>query len=135
MMMSKKKKPLKWQDIWSLPLNYDDISYVWSANNTMTLMFEYDIDNEVIHKIVNALNGAGTFKIKNLTVDRSDFFENDEYIFCIRGWGSLHSPNGFNLSCDHAAQLQDEFAQYILKHLHDKHLFTVLINLSCIHKL
>jgi hypothetical protein len=51
--------------------------------------------------------------------DDIEFYYDNEFVFTIRGWGHLTSPGGRNLSMDEAANIQDDFAQWILETLNN----------------
>ena len=44
---------------------------------------------------------------------------NNVPILLIRGWGMLTGVGGYNLDPNVAAQIQDDFAEFILKQLND----------------
>ena len=116
---------MDWKEVYKLPFKYDDYNYVWADNGTMTLTFDIDYCEEdkrdVILKVVNKLNGDSSIKFKNKfeLKDDIEFYYDNEFVFTIRGWGHLTSPGGRNLSMDEAANIQDDFAQWILKTLNN----------------
>jgi hypothetical protein len=118
---------MDWKDIYQQPFLWDEYGhYVWSNNGTMTFTFDFSFDNteklNIIGKIVEKLNGNNNIKFDNIfkLQDNIDFFYNDEFAFCIRGWGKLTGTGGgLNLSTDEAMKIQDEFAKWVLQTLND----------------
>lgn len=112
-----------WTGVWQLPLSYD-YGYAFSENRVMALTF--DCDDDEAQKIVDVINGDSNEKITNLHYDETEFFNfsiksDDESIkkplFCVRGWGHLIGPGGLGLSEERAAELQDEFIEFIKERL------------------
>jgi hypothetical protein len=114
---------MNWKTIYKFPLRYDDAGYVWSDNNTMTLMFSeyFDDKQHIVDIIVRKLNGDSsiTFDKKFTIQDNIDFYYGNEYAFCIRGWGRLISAGGYNLTDEQAINIQDSFAEWILETLNN----------------
>jgi len=116
---------MDWKKIYKLPFKCDDYNYVWTDNGTMALTFDIDYCEEyqrdVMLKVVNKLNGDSSIKFKNKfeLKDDIEFYYDNEFAFTIRGWGHLTSPGGLNLSMDEAANIQDDFAQWILETLNN----------------
>ncbi len=114
--MKSKKQKLKWEDVYKLPLKYDGISYAWTKDNIMALMFTDLVSNKNAQDIINIINGTENIKEDRLKwrVDGVDFYFNDLYLFCVRGWGHLTGVGGLNLSEQKAEQIQDDFIKYII---------------------
>lgn len=114
---------MDWKKVYKLPFRCDDYNYVWADNGTMTLTFDIDYCEEdkrdVILKVVNKLNGDSSVKFKKKfeLIDDIEFYYDNEFVFTIRGWGHLTSPGGLKLSEDKAANIQDDFAKWILNTL------------------
>jgi len=106
----------KWDQIYKLPLKLDDYNtYAWSKNGTMSLMFDGRIKKEDKEKIIKCINGEINFKISNLNEKDTEFFDGDDYIFCVRGWSYL--TRTLNFKVNKAAKIQDDFCKYILNKL------------------
>jgi hypothetical protein len=112
------KKIKSWEDVYKLPLKLDEYGnqYVWCDNDVMAITFDSLTDNER-DECVKAINGKSNFKINNLSYKDSDFYQNSEYIFCVRGWGHLTGIGGLNLSAKKALKIQDGFVNYIFEKL------------------
>lgn len=109
-----KKNITTWQQVYKLPLHLDEhSSYAWSENDTMSLMFDGDYKKNR-QNIIDAINGVNEFKISNLSINGCDFFENGNYIFCVRGWGNLTGIGALNFKKEKAIKIQDGFINYIL---------------------
>lgn len=115
----KLQKNQTWQDIYELPLKYDMITYAFSANDTMTLMFDEKINLGKSLNIVRKINEPNfEYNLENLTHKGCDFYQNDKYIFCVRGWGYLTGYLG--LSEEKALEIQNGFIEYIYNQIKDK---------------
>jgi hypothetical protein len=113
----KNKEITNWKQVYQLPIKYDGVTYAWSKNNNMTLMFERSISEKDRILIVDAINGESNLKIENLTFDGCDFLLEGGHIFCVRGWGNLIGQGGLNLSEDRATEIQDGFINHVFKSL------------------
>tara|TARA_R110002124_G_scaffold286593_1_gene467970 strand:- start:639 stop:977 length:339 start_codon:yes stop_codon:yes gene_type:complete len=103
-----------YKDYYKLPLHTDKYgSYVWAENGTMAMQFNSKVDKKDRNKIVEKLNGNNDLKIPNIKKDGVDFYDGDNYIFCVRGWGGLTGTGALNLSQDKAAKIQDDFCDFI----------------------
>lgn len=108
-----KKEITKWQQVYQLPIKYDDMNYCWSKNGTMTLMFDEVVSEKDRQMIVKAVNGETELKMEGLTFDGCDFLLNGTYIFCVRGWGNLTGTGALNLPEEKALKIQDEFINHV----------------------
>lgn len=108
-----KNEIYKWEQIYELPISYDGLLYCWSKNNTMSLMFNDTLNEEQINKIINSINGIEKIKIEKLSNKGCDFFINEKYVFCVRGWGKLTGVGALNLSVEKAVKIQDGFIKHI----------------------
>jgi hypothetical protein len=103
-----------YKDYYKLPLHNDKYgSYVWAENGTMTLMFNREVKKIDREKIVGKLNGTNELKILNIKKDGIDFYDGDNYLFCVRGWGGLTGIGALNMKEDKAAKIQDDFCDFI----------------------
>lgn len=112
---------MKWQDVYKLPLNLDEWSdnYAWCKDGTMALTFDGLSVNER-ERCVKTINGEDNFKISGLSFDGCDFYQNGDYIFCVRGWGNLTGIGALNLPEEKALEIQDGFVQYIFDKLKEQ---------------
>jgi|AntDeeMinimDraft_6_1070357.scaffolds.fasta_scaffold09260_2 hypothetical protein len=108
-----KKEITKWEQVYQLPIKYDDMNYCWSKNGTMTLMFDEVVSEEDRQMIVKAVNGETELKMEGLTFDGCDFLLDGTYIFCVRGWGNLTGIGALNLPEEKALKIQDEFINHV----------------------
>lgn len=114
---------MDWKKVYQLPFKSDEIGYVWANNGTMTLMFGYDCETfeemNFIKKVVDKLNGDSSIKFdSNFEMkDSIVFYYDNEYSFCVRGWGCLTGVGGYNLSDEEATKTQNEFVNWILETL------------------
>ena len=119
-----------------LPLKaYDhDLSYIWTDDTEMALNYlnddlKIDTDSEFKKAIddrddlVKMINGEVPGKFKNIEIDKHDpgiiIIEGAPRLM-IRGWGMLTSQNHFNLFNNQAADIQDQFRDYIIDQLREK---------------
>lgn len=81
--------------------------------------------NEERKRIIDQINGKTeinrfTEKLRYEGESSTIYLENggDDLIFIIiRGWGNLTGTGGHNLDVEKAAEIQDEFGEYIIKRL------------------
>lgn len=117
---------MNWKKFFKLPLKLDEppySSYAWTDDNEMALMFDGELNREYCQYIVDVINGDIKVKgeVHGLTLDGPvDFLKNGEYIFCVRGYGSLTGIGGHNFSEKKADKIQDDFVKYILKKLNNE---------------
>ena len=106
-----------WEKVYQLPIHVDKFgSYAWSKNGTMALMF-IDISEEDCFKIINSINGVEKNTIKGIHNDGPDFYQDNDLIFYVRGWGNLTGTGGLNYSEEKAIKIQDGFITHVLKSL------------------
>ena len=121
---------------YKLPLKaYDhDLNYIWTDDTEMALNYldddlKIDTDSEFKKAIndrdnlVRMINGGIPGKFKDVEIDKHDpgviIIEGVPRLM-IRGWGMLTSQNHFNLSNNQAADIQDQFRDYIIDQLREK---------------
>ena len=105
---------------YKLPLKLDEApysTYAWTEDDNMALMFDDNIDREDAQKIIDIINDEREDKLAILTFEGVDFFNNEKYIFCIRGWGNLTGTGANNLPQDRAEVIQDNFRDFIYNKL------------------
>lgn len=108
---------ISWKDVYKLPLEYDGYTYCWSKNGTMSIMFSRDVSEKDRKRIVDSINGKSSSKIDGLTSNGPDFYQDNQYLFCVRGWGYLTGIGGLNLPEKKAIKLQDDFINHVLDKL------------------
>ena len=121
---------------YKLPLKaYDhDLNYIWTDDTEMALNYldddlKIDTDSEFKKAIndrdnlVRMINGGIPGKFKDVEIDKHDpgviIIEGVPRLM-IRGWGMLTSQNHFNLSNNQAADIQDQFRDYLIDQLREK---------------
>lgn len=130
----KQNSELTWRDVYKPPFHLMKYSSSWlnSSNGTQSITFNTDLvyDNKpFIDYIIAKLNGEKEIKSD---IDRSKyvygldigeiFVENEslkQKIGIIRGWGHLIGCGALNLDPDHAAKIQDSFAQWVIDTLNN----------------
>lgn len=109
-----------WKNYYKLPLRYDVHShYAFTADNVMALTFGA-IDSASAEKIVSIINGFIESSIHGLTLEDGVFRLDGDTLMMVRGWGHLTGTGARNLDGDKAAEIQDEFAEYIFNRLKTK---------------
>jgi hypothetical protein len=111
-----KKKPKSWEEYYKLPIKYN-YSYGYCKNDTMALTFNHDLSDEDCEKIVDVINGNSEMKINGLAHIGTNFYQDGEYIFCVRGWGGLIGIGALNMSEEEALKIQDGFIEYVFNKL------------------
>ena len=112
---------MSWKDVYQLPLHLDPYgSYAWSANDTMSLMFEDNLSDEFRQEVVDCINGKNYVDTEGWTYDVVDFYFKGEYMFCVRGWGHLTGTGALNLPEHEAERIQDGFIKHIAERLNAK---------------
>jgi len=114
---------MKYTEAFKFPLHYDGMCYIYGKDNGMVIQFDLDdeTDDKFRYNLVKKLNGEKDISLTIPTLSYNK--EEQEYTidgkpFMIqRGWGNLTSPNCLNLTNEKAAQVQDEFAEFVLKTL------------------
>lgn len=93
-------------------------SLVSDLNGNFSFQFETP-DPHLRRDILNAINGKGNPKLKNVSYDRSTgcISDGEMKLILIRGWGYLTGTGGLNLSDKEAAEIQDDLANYIVEKL------------------
>ena len=102
-----------WEKVYQLPIHTDKYGpYAWAKNGTMALMFK-NISKIDRFKIINSINGIEKHTIKGLNNKGCDFYQDDDLIFYVRGWGNLTGIGALNYSEEKAIKIQDGFINYI----------------------
>lgn len=117
---------MNWREVYQLPFRTDEYGiYMWSNNGTTTFTFTLScVDSKrqkMIDDIVNKLNGDSSIKFDSkFTLRNNIYFQyNGDNVFFIRGWGKLTGIGGYRLPADEAANIQEEFAKWVLETLNN----------------
>ena len=117
---------------YQFPLKEDTYGYnkVWDATG-QTNAFDfvlpfitekpvYDVSEISKENFIKIINGED-IKIKDpnvvFTLEKGVIKLNDTHLLMVRNWGRLIGVGGFNLPREKATQIQDDFANYVLKKL------------------
>lgn len=116
-----------WEDVYKLPLRKDIHSdWVYDANDNFVFQFEYEETNAASYRKIlgeqiltlDVINGKihekvdATFRYDNGTILMFGI-----PFITMRGWGNLTGSGAMRLSSDEAANIQDTFAEFIIKQL------------------
>jgi hypothetical protein len=111
---------IKVKNYYKLPLEYDEFgSFAMSDTGNVSLMFEFDLEEDICKQIVNIINGGPNSLNKKFYLENNtDFYILDENqnkidMFIVRGWSNLI----IEISHEQARKLQKKFTDYILKML------------------
>lgn len=118
---------MDWKEIYKPPFHIDEYGiYMWSKNHTTTFTFCLSCDDiverqNIINNIVNKLNGDSSIKFDSKFTLRNNiyFSYGSKSVFHIRGWGKLTGIGGYRLPADEAANIQEEFAKWVLETLNN----------------
>jgi len=102
-----------WKEIYQLPLEYDGFNYAFGKNGVMAITFNFGMNKDDKSKIIDIINGIDDNTIKDINFKGCDFYQDKEYIFCVRGWGYLTGCGALNYSEEKAIKIQDNFIKYI----------------------
>ncbi len=113
-----KKKIEHFVEVWKLPLHRDENSsvYAWSDNGVMALTFTTD-DGSLIDAIINRINDKACEISGKWERSGTTFYRDGKCAFIVRGWGHLVGGGALRLPVEKAAQIQDEFCDFILSQL------------------
>jgi hypothetical protein len=123
----------KFKEYFKFPLKMWDCmdSKVFTSDNKMAFDWMIDIPRKYKETLLDKINGVESrnFQIKK------EFWHDDGIIYCkflggeregqtvriccMRGWGMLTGVGGHNLHANTAAEIQDAFAEYIVKQLNN----------------
>lgn len=125
-----------YKDIYKLPLRKAKYgSWVYDSNSNFVFQFEtkYDENGNYLfgwvdfeNRILDCINGISPLVTQSdtvFTLNEGDIFIIQSgiksHIITIRGWGNLTGIGAHNLSGDEAANIQDTFAEFIIKQLNN----------------
>lgn len=107
---------------YKMPL-HDDYPYVMCNDRGMAFNWMISGYSTVRKTIIDKINGKSKHQFKHRFFYRDGYIsflnENEEtkHILFVRGWGHLIGIGGYNLPPKKAAQIQDEFAEYIVEQI------------------
>lgn len=107
---------------YELPLR-DDYPYISCKDGAMAFNWMISGDSTVRKTIIDKINGKSKHKFKHKVFYRDGFIsflnekEETKHLLLVRGWGHLTGGGGYNLPPKKAAQIQDEFAEYIVEQI------------------
>ena len=109
---------MTFKDIYKLPLKKDEHSstYIWSNNNVMTFTVLTDND-KLITDVINKINDNNNISFNNVKHESGRIFIDNTPILLIRGWGHLIGQAALKLNHKKAAQIQDDFAEFVVNKL------------------
>lgn len=95
------------------------------CNDGMMMAFNWlaNCSDDVKKVIIDKINGESTHKFKHkFFLEEGKIFFVDENekrrnLLLVRGWGHLIGVGGYNLSAEKAAEIQNEFANYVVEQL------------------
>jgi hypothetical protein len=110
------------KDVYLFPFELMDDDFHWVYDKKGNFVFQFEVhDKEKKKKLLAVINGEDNLTNPELSFVHKDGCVTDSKtgvdVILIRGWGNLTSPNGFNLSPEEAANVQDTLADYIVEKL------------------
>ena len=60
-----KSKKITWENVYQLPIGYDNIGYCWTKNRVMALTFSFDLSEELSFTIELEDGNYNSFEIKD----------------------------------------------------------------------
>ena len=107
---------------YKLPL-HDYHPYIFCDDNSMAFNWMISGDSTVRKTIIDKINGKSKHQFKHKVFYKDGFIsflnekEETKHLLLVRGWGHLIGGGGYKLPPEKAAQIQDEFAEYIVEQL------------------
>lgn len=107
---------------YELPLR-DDYPYIFCNDGAMAFNWMISGDSTVRETIIDKINGKSKHQFKHKVFYRDGkicYINNKgdiQLLLLVRGWGHLIGGGGHNLPPKKAAQIQDEFAEYIVEQI------------------
>lgn len=123
----------QFQDYFKFPLRMWESmsSKVWTNDNKMAFDWMINVPRETKQKLLDRINGT----VNTPYTVKKEYWHDSGIIYCrllsgekegiefkmlrIRGWGMLTGVGGYNLDNKTAAEIQDAFAEYIVKQLNN----------------
>jgi len=95
---------------------------ITDSKHQFVFQFQFD-DEKAQRKILDAINGLQNLINPELSFKHKEGFivdNKDRQLILIRGWGNLTGQGGHKLSAEEAANVQDTFAEFIVKQLNKR---------------
>ncbi len=116
---------MTFKEVYKFPLKVDEYCPIitWTDNKQRAFDWCVDVSPEKQQELIDMINGTKQrqFKYKFYREGIKIYSENPIFkgkpILLIRGWGYLTSIGGLHLDVNTAAQIQDEFGDYIVEQL------------------
>lgn len=116
----KKIKDLNFKEVYKLPLTFDEWwskIYIYTANNVVAFNCLIS-DKQTVNMVLDILNGLSERAISDDVIYENGYIKVDgKPILLLRGWGYLTGCCALNLPSDKAAQIQDDFANWVVNML------------------
>lgn len=113
-----------YKDVYKLPLVWDNTSsWIWDSGGNFVAQYLFYGDDEKAKNLLETINKDRIIRDKTIRFFHEEgevYVEKDgkvEALILIRGWGNLTSPNCLDLSVEEAENVQDTFAEFIVKQL------------------
>ncbi len=116
----------EFKNYFEFPLNLT-WGLVFTNEGNKAFDFNFTGDTKIIsenqEKILKKLNGEENIELKPLEIinDKGQLYVNQDNkrkkLLLIRGWGNLTSPSCHGLTIEKACEIQDQFADFIIKKL------------------
>lgn len=105
--------------IYKPPFKSDGV-FIWSSYNVMSLMnaSNYDNSDEMMNKLADILNGKQPpGSSREYAYNAPGILLDGKTLLVVRGWGHLTGIGGLNLNPKEAADIQDQFAHWVISKL------------------
>ena len=110
------------KDIYKFPL-INHYGHIYDSANNFVFQFQI-ADEKLSAKLLRVINGKECLKNEALLFRHEGGLikSNQDIGACIliRGWGNLTGAGAHNLPADEASNIQDTFAEYIVKQLNKR---------------
>jgi hypothetical protein len=111
-------------DYYKLPLkvlDFDEI-YIFTQNGKVAMNYigicgDAEASKNEQNLLKDIINGDVKGEYTNVTISNNIIYINDNPKLIIRGWGMLTGVGGYKLANKKAAEVQDEFTDYVIKKL------------------
>ena len=111
-------------DYYKLPLkvlDFDEI-YIFTQNGKVAMNYigicgDFEASKTEQNLLKDIINGDIKGEYTNVTISHNIIYINDKPKLIIRGWGMLTGVGGYKLANKKAAEIQDEFTDYVIKKL------------------
>lgn len=107
---------------YKLPL-HDNYPCIFCNDGAMAFTWIGRLEEATRKSVIQKMNGESSvkFKYKVFYEDGKICFKSDtgltHTLLLVRGWGHLIGTGGYNLPPKKAAQIQDEFAEYVVEQI------------------